>query len=88
MNIPKANTGYEPNSEFDMVGRFVPAVDLTHGDEDTNSHMSHIPLQLPASAKASSNNSALVTSSEAEGDLMQNIPSLHPIPSQTRVNPW
>ena len=36
------NTGYEP-SEIDMG--------LTHEDEDTNSHMSDIPLQLSARAK-------------------------------------
>ena len=33
-----------------MAGRFVPIVDLTHDDEDANSHMSDIALQLPASA--------------------------------------
>ena len=31
--------------------KFVPIVDLTHDEDDTISHMSDIPLQLPASAK-------------------------------------
>ena len=30
------------------VARFVPKVALTHDDDDSNSHMSDIPLQLPA----------------------------------------
>ena len=42
--------GYEPNSEPNMDGRFTPIVDLTQDDDHTNSHMSDIPLQLPASA--------------------------------------
>ena len=50
--------------------------------------MSDIPLQLPASANVASNSSALVTFSQAEGDLMRNVPRLHPRPSQTGVNPW
>ena len=33
-------------------GRFVPIVDLTQDDEDRNSRMSDIPLQLPVSATA------------------------------------
>ena len=41
-------------------------------------------LQLHASANVSRNNSAMVTFSQAEGDLMRNVPSLHPIPSRTR----
>ena len=43
-----------------MAGRFVPIVDLTHDDEDENSHMSDIPLQLPESAGVASQNSASV----------------------------
>ena len=57
MTIHHSNTGYEPkdsintmNSEMDTSGRFVPLVDLTHDDDDTHSHVSDIPLQLPASA--------------------------------------
>ena len=54
------------NSEMDMSGaRFVPIGDLTHDDDDANSDMSDIPLQLPASANVWSNNSALVTFSQA-----------------------
>ena len=64
-------------------------VDFTHDDDDTNSRMSDIPLQLPASANASSSsNAALVTFSQADGDLMRKVHSLHPIPNQTSVNPW
>ena len=44
------STGYEPNSELDMAGRFVPTVDLTQDDEDRNSHTSEIQLHLLASA--------------------------------------
>ena len=80
MNIAESNTGYEPNSEFDMAGRFVPMVDLTRDDEDSNSHISDIPLHLVAS-----DNSAWVTFSQAEGDLMRNVPSLHLVPTQTGV---
>ena len=58
-------------------------VDLTQDDEDRSSHISDIPLQLPASANYASKNYALVTASQAESDLMRNAPSLHPIPSQT-----
>ena len=83
MNFPQSNTGYEPNSELDMFGMFVPIVDFTQNDEDGNSHMSDIPLQLPARANVASDNSALVTISPAEGDLMRNVPSLHPTTSQT-----
>ena len=43
---PQSNTGYEPNSEIDVAGSFVPILDLPHDDGDTNSHMSLIPLQL------------------------------------------
>ena len=60
---------------------------LTHDDEDGISHMSVILWQLPASANAASNNSGLVTFSPTEGDLVRYVPSLHPIPSQTGVNP-
>ena len=42
MTIHHSNTGYEPNSEMDMSGRFVPIVELTHDDDDANSHMSPI----------------------------------------------
>ena len=88
MNILHANTGYEPNSEIDVAGRCVPKVDLTRDDEDGNSHISDIPLQLPTSVNAASKTSALETFSQAEGDLMRNVPSLRPIPSQTGINPW
>ena len=71
------------NRQMDMSGWFVPTVDLTSDDDDTNCHLSDIPLQLPASANVSSNNSALVMFSQAEGDFLRNVPSLHPIPSQT-----
>ena len=40
-----------------MTGRVVPTV-VRHDDDGTNSHMSDILLQLPASANVSSNNSA------------------------------
>ena len=71
-----------------MAGKFVSIVDLTHDDEDTHSHMFDVPLQLPASANAASNYSALGTFSQVEGDLMRNDPSFHPMPSQTGVHPW
>ena len=61
LNIPQENTGYEPNSEIDMAKRFVPIVDLTHDDEHAHSHMSDVPVRLPVSANAPSNNSALAT---------------------------
>ena len=60
MNIPQSNTSYEPNSDLDMARRLVPIVDLTQHDEQTNSHVSDIPLQLSAIACVASNNSALV----------------------------
>ena len=56
---------------MDMSGRFVPTVDLTRDSDGTHSHMSDIPLQLPASANAPSNNAALVTVSQVGRDLMQ-----------------
>ena len=34
------------DSEMDASGRFVPMLDLTHDDDDTDSHMSDILLQL------------------------------------------
>ena len=54
--MPHTNTGHQPttNSEMDMSGWFVPIVDVTNDDDDTNSHRSDIPLQLPASANVSS----------------------------------
>ena len=57
--------------------RFVPIVDLTDDDGDTISHMSEIPLQLPTSANASSNNSALVTFAQA-GERSRATRSLSP----------
>ena len=71
-----------------MVGRFVPVIDLTQDDEDRNSSLSDFPWQLSARANVASNNSSLVTFSQAEADLELNVESLHPIPSQTGVNPW
>ena len=71
------NTGNEHpvntvNSEMDTSrARFVPVEDLTHDDDGTNSHMSDIPLQLPASAHFPSNITALVTFSQAWSDLVQ-----------------
>ena len=77
------NTGHEPNanvlinsmnSKMGTSGaRCVPIVDLTHDDDDTNSHMSDIPLQLPASAHVPSKNSALVTFSQAGSDPVLNV---------------
>ena len=64
-----------------MSGRSGPLVDLTHDDKDVNSHMSDIPLQLPASANDSSNTSAWVTFSQADGDPVQDAHSLHPMPN-------
>ena len=72
---------------MDKSGRFA-IVDLTHDDDDSNFHMSDIPLQLPASANVSSNNSALVTLSQAAGDLVQNVHSLHSTPNRTGANSW
>ena len=66
-----------------MSGRFVPTVDMTRDSDGTHSHMSDIPLQLPASANAPSNNAALVTVSQVVRDLMQNnVRSLRPWPNQ------
>ena len=67
---------------------FVPIVHLMHDDDDTNSHLSDIPLQLPASDNVPSNISALVTSSQAGAPPHKNVHSLQPKPHQTRVNPW
>ena len=47
-----------------------------HMPTETHSHVSDIPLQLPASAHVSSTKSALVTFSHADGDLMRNVPRL------------
>ena len=71
-----------------MTGRYAPKVDLTQDDEHGYAHMSDIPLQRPASTNVASNNSAFVTFSQAEGDMMRNVQILHPLPSQTGVNPW
>ena len=77
------------NSEMDTSGaRFVSIVGLTHDDVDTNSDVSDISLHFPASANVSSNNSALVTFSQAGCDPVQNVYSLHLIPNQTGVHPW
>ena len=76
------------NSQVGTSGaRFVPIVDLTRDDDDTQSHVSDIPLQLPASAHFPSNGSALVTFSQAGSDPVQNVHSLQPTPNQTGVNP-
>ena len=61
MTMRHTNAGYEPNSVIDVTGRFFPIVDLTHIDEDANSHMSDIPLQLLVSSHFAFHNSALVT---------------------------
>ena len=47
-----------------------------HMPTETNSHVSNIPSRLPASAHGSSNKSALVTFSHADGDFMRNVPRL------------
>ena len=87
MTSHQTNTGYEPNastianvsvstasSEMDTSGaRFVPTVDVTHNDDDTNSHVSDIWLQLPASAHFPSKISALVTFPQAGRKGMQNV---------------
>ena len=88
MTIPQAQPGDEVNREIALAGRFVPIVDFLHMPTETHSHVSDIPSRLPASAHVSSNKSALVTFSHADGDLMRNVPRLHPIPSQTGFNPW
>ena len=46
MITPHTNTGYEPNSELDMAGRFVPIVDLTQDDEERegNFHVVRHPV--------------------------------------------
>ena len=72
------HTGYEPKSEIDMAGRFVPTVDLTHDDEDNNSHMSDIPLQRPARANVISN-----VSHKLRATSCGMFQVSHPIPSQT-----
>ena len=45
-------------------------------------------LQRLASAHFSSTNSALVKFAQAEGDLMRNVLSLHPVSNQTGVILW
>ena len=59
--------GDEPNSEPDVAGRFVLVVDLAQDAGHRHSHMSEIPLLLPASAHVASNSYASVTFSQAEG---------------------
>ena len=54
MNSPHTDRGHEPNSELGMAGRFIPIVDLSQNDEEGNSHVSDIPLQLPTSANVAS----------------------------------
>ena len=71
-----------------MSGRFVPTVDLTLHIDGTPSLMSDIPLQLPASANVSANNSAWVTVSQVGRDLKQNVRSLRPWPNQSGKIPW
>ena len=90
LTIPHTNTSYKPNSnsEMDMCGKFLVTVVLTRDDDDTNSHVSDIPLSLPAIAHVASDNSALVTFSHADSNLMRHVPSLHPISRQTWVNLW
>ena len=66
-----------------MTGRFVLIVDLTQDDD-----MSDIPLQVPASARVVSDDSALVAFSQSEGDVVRKVPTLHPVPSQSGVNHW
>ena len=51
-----------------MAGSF-SQVELTQDDGDRNSHVSDIPLQLPASANVSSDSYALVTFEQAEDNL-------------------
>ena len=68
--------------------RFFPTVDMTRDDYDTNSHMSDIPFVFSRQCKMFH----LTTlhwyrSHVAEGDFMRNVPRLHPIPTQTGVNP-
>ena len=62
--LHQTKTGYEPNDsananvsvntangEMDTSGeRLLPKVDMTHDNDDTISHVSDIPLQLPARA--------------------------------------
>ena len=76
MTIPQKHTAYEPNSELDMARRFVPLVDLTHDDQDRNSHMSDDPNSHHAATDwveefspfgaAASSNGALPTSHLSE----------------------
>ena len=47
--------------------------------------MSEMPLQLPASATVSPNSTALITFSQPEGNLMRNVPSLHPTPTYPSI---
>ena len=74
MTLHQTNTGYKPNVSINTgnsgmdtrVARFAPLVDLTHDEEDTNILTCPIfCLQLPTSARFPSNNSALVTFSQA-----------------------
>ena len=76
------------NSEIDTSGaRFVSVVGSTD-DDDADSHMYDIPLQLPASANTPSNNSALVTFSQSGSDPVQNVHSLQTDIKTDRENPW
>ena len=56
MNVPTQTLVFEPDSEIDMAGRFVPDSGFGHKTmKDGNSLMSEcpdIPLQLPASTKS------------------------------------
>ena len=88
MNVPLANTGSQPTSEIDMARRFVQRVHLMYDDETTHSLTCPTSrCSFPRVPSVSSGNSALVTLSQVEGDLVRSVPSLHPIPSQTQYIP-
>ena len=76
MTIHHTNTGYGPNSEMDMSGRFVPTVDFDAMKDDDKFSF----IRLPAEAFRE-------CTCKLGSDPMQNFHSLQPIPNQTGLNP-
>ena len=61
-----------------MARTFFPRMNLTHDDNDTSSRLSDTRCSLTQGPKVASTNCALVAFSQAEGDPIWNVPSLHP----------
>ena len=92
MTNPQSTTNREPNNVLDMAGQFIPTTDVTHDDEDTNSHASDITLQRPAKASDASRDSLLVTfspkpSQKKKTSWQSLCPSAHPLGSRAVRGP-